>query len=111
MMVVRQEQGSLPGQVFLSIATEHRDLAGVPDGYLNIIWPQAVELSTPATQGINLYQARESDGGRLPAESLGQVAQIGRRELLGYGVLLFVIAATLFLAMRPWPLARGHAGG
>jgi hypothetical protein len=106
MMVVQKEQGSLPGQVFLSVATERKDLVGVPDGYLNVIWREVAELSTPATQGVDLHTRRESDGARGPAETLGQLVQFGRRELLGYGVLVFVLAGLLFLVLRPWPTIR-----
>jgi hypothetical protein len=105
-MVVQKEQGSLPGQVFLSVATEHKDLVGVPDGYLNVIWREVAELSTPATQGIDLHTSRESHGAQRPADNLGQLVQYGRRELLGYGVLVFLLAALLLLVMRPWPASR-----
>lgn len=104
LMVVRNDQGQLPGQVLLTVATEARDLPGVPDGYLTVAWREVAELTTPATQGIDLHQVRESGGARWPATSLGDLAQIGRREALGYGVLLFAVAATLLLALRPWPV-------
>jgi hypothetical protein len=102
-MAVQKEQGNLPGQVYLSVATEHKDLVSAPDGYLNVIWREVAELSTPATQGIDLHTRRESNGARGPAETLGQLVQFGRRELLGYGVLVFVLAGLLFLVIRPWP--------
>ena len=105
-MVVQKEQGSLPGQVFLSVATEHKDLVGVPDGYLNVIWREVTALSTPTTQGIDLHTRRESSGAQRPAEDLGQLVQFGRREVLGYGVLVFLLAALLFLVIRPWPTIR-----
>jgi hypothetical protein len=107
MMVVKKDQGSLPGQVFLSVGTERKNVLGAPDGYLNVIWREVQQLSTPATQGIDLTARRESAGGLQPA-NFDELFQFGRRELLGYGALLFVVAASLLLALRPWPL-RGAA--
>lgn len=103
MMVVKEEQGDLPGQVFLSVGTERKDLLGAPDGYLNLVWREVGELSTPTTQGIDLTTRRESDGG-LQAASLEEIFQFGLRELVGYGALLFVVAASLLLALHPLPL-------
>ncbi|MBI3968070.1 MAG: hypothetical protein HY329_20725 [Chloroflexi bacterium] len=104
MMVVRKDQGQLPGQVFLSVATEKKDLPGTPDGYLNVIWRKVDTLSTPATQGIDLASERQSGAGRLPATDLGQLAQFGRREVVGYGTLAFLIAGLLLLTITSKPV-------
>jgi hypothetical protein len=108
MMVVRKEQGSLPGQGFLSVATEKKDLVGAPDGYLNVVWRKVDALSTPATQGVEETSKRQSEGALRPAKEIADLFQYGRREVLGYGVLLFVLASLLLLASRPWP-TRGQA--
>jgi hypothetical protein len=102
MMVVKKDQGDLPGQVFLSVGTERKNVLGAPNGYVNVVWREVGELSTPTTQGVDLTSRRESAGGLQPA-SLGEIFQFGRRELMGYGALLFVVAASLLLALRPWP--------
>jgi hypothetical protein len=102
-MVVKKEQGSLPGQVFLSVATEKMDLVGVPDGYLNLAWRNLDSLTTPTTEGIDEASTRQSDGALRPPKDITALSQYGRRELVGYGVLLAVVAGLLLLAIRPWP--------
>ena len=104
-MVVRKEQGSLPGQVFLSVATDAKDLVGAPDGYLSVAWKQVGALSTTATQGIDRHTQREAHGNLRPA-GLGELLLYGRREIVGYGGLLFVVAGLLLLVGRPWPGRR-----
>jgi hypothetical protein len=104
MMVVKKEQGRLPGQVFLSVGTEKKNVPGVPDGYLSVVWREVADLSTPSTQGIDETFVRQGEGALRPAE-MAQLLQYGRRELVGYGALLFVVAASLLLAMRPRPVA------
>jgi hypothetical protein len=101
MMVVRRDQGALPGQVFLSVAAEKKDLVGVPDGYINLVWPQVGSLATPATHGIDETSTRQSEGALRPAHSLADLFQYGRRELLGYAVLVLTLAALLLLVRRP----------
>lgn len=107
-MVVRKEQGSLPGQVFLSVATERKDLVGVPDGYVNVVWPTVDALSTASTQGIALAPERQSAAGLRPAGDVEQLIRFGRREVLGSGVILFAVAALLLLVTHPWPDRRAR---
>ena len=109
MMVVQKDQGSLPGQVFLSVATEKKDLVGVPDGYLNVAWLKVESLSTPATQGIDESSRRQSEGALRPPGQLSDLFHYGRRELLGYGALLFTLAGLLLLVSRPWTPHRPAA--
>jgi hypothetical protein len=104
-MVVRKEQGALPGQAFLSVATEARDVVGAPDGYLNVVWKQVGALSTTATQGIDTHTLRETAGNLRPA-GLAEQLHYGRREVVGCGVLLFIVAGLLLLTARPWPGRR-----
>ena len=104
-MVVKKEQGQLPGQVFFVVAAEQKDLLAVPNGYLTVVWRTVESLSTPATQGIDKTSARQSEGSLRPARELADLFDYGSREWLGYGVLLFTLASLLLLATRPWPLA------
>jgi hypothetical protein len=110
MMVVKRDQGTLPGQVFLSVASEKKNLVSVPDGYLNIIWLQATSLATPATHGIDEASGRQSAGALRPAHSVTDLFQYGRRELLGYAVLVITLAGLLLLARRPWPTGPPSPG-
>jgi hypothetical protein len=103
LMVVKKEQGNLPGQVFLSVATEKKDLVGVPDGYINVIWRKVNALSTASTQGVAMAHERQSGAGLRPAEDLGHVVRFGRREVLGSAVILFAVAGLTLLAIHPWP--------
>ena len=107
-MVVKKEQGSLPGQVFLSVGTERKDLVGVPDGYVNVIWPTVGTLSTASTQGIALAPERQSEAGLRPAKDVEHLVRFGRRELLGSAVILFTVAALLLLVTHPWPRRRAR---
>ena len=103
MMVVQKDQGSLPGQVFLTVGTEERDVVGTPDGYLSVVWHQADHLATPNTQGIDRTHDRQGSGGLRLAAALGHLWQLGRREILGLGATLFTVVGLLFLAFNPWP--------
>jgi hypothetical protein len=110
-MVVKKEQGSLPGQVFLSVATERKDLVGVPDGYISVIWSKADALSTTATQGIARAHERQSAAALRPARDVGHLVLFGRRELLGSAVILFTVAALLLLVTHPWPRRHVQRAG
>ena len=111
MMVVKKDQGSLPGQVFLSVATEEQNLAGVPDGYVNVVWKTADRVVTAATRGADLHTLRETAGNRAPAD-VAHLLNVGWRELFGWGGLLALVAGTLLLALRPgtarWPGRPQH---
>jgi hypothetical protein len=109
MMVVKRDQGDLPGQVFLSVATEKKDLESVPDRYLNVVWQRVDTLSTPATHDIDHASTRQSEGALRPAHNAADLFTYGRRELLGYAVLVFVLAALLLLVRQPWPLDPHNA--
>jgi hypothetical protein len=109
MMVVKKDQGTLPGQVFLSVAAEEKNLVGVPDGYLNVVWKSAGDVVTAATHGSDLHTLRETAGNRAPADFL-HLLNVGWREAFGWGGLLALVAGTLLLALRPgtttWTAAR-----
>ena len=100
MMVVKRDQGSLPGQVFLSVATDEKNLTGVPDGYLNVVWKTAGEVVTAATHGSDLHTLRETAGNRAPAD-FAHLLNVGWREAFGWGGLIVIVAGSLLLALRP----------
>ena len=102
-MVVKKEQGSLPGQVFLSVGTEEKDLVGVPDGYINVVWRKVDGLSTASTQGVAMAHERQSEAGLRPADDLEHLVRFGRREVLGSAAILLTVAALALLAIYPWP--------